>query len=338
MNTPIFHCDIKDLCQSCVLVCHPFQCCYQEFLLTQRECNYAKCLSGKACPHKGLTEFKNRLLAASKALNESGDIRFKNPATMLPSAFIPEIMPMKKERIEAISIAKNVGVPIIAVSMQNFFRGTHETLFLRKAKQIGLHRFFNYSGEIVLTTDVHDRLCDCLVEYPQYFQGLVEQLNPDYVTTLDTYTHSNVPACVARVKMLEAVLSSRVLLDLKSKVIGLALGATPFQVYTHVDSLMKMGCRIVAFPVFEFRKFADNDSIRWRLRISQKLCAKSLLLSCSAGVSCRMRVYSNYYSTWSWFSSISSKVSNAHEKRRLRLRKMLEFGKSCSEQIPLKVD
>ena len=165
------------------------------------------------------------------------------------------------------------------------------------------------------------------------------QVKSDYLTTADTYTYCNLPAAIARIKVHEAMLASRTLTELDSKIIGLALGSTPYQVYCHVKSLMDMGCKIIAYPVYEFRKFAENDSIDGGLRLSQMLGVKSLLLSCSAGVSSRMRVYSDYYSTWSWFSSISSKDPHALEKRKKKLERMLELGKNYSEQKRiLKVD
>jgi hypothetical protein len=242
---------------------------------------------------------------------------------------------MGKDNQEALSIAKDIDVPIIAVSLQNFFRGTHETLLLRRARQSGLHHFFGYSGEIILTTDVKDRLCDLFVENPDYFRAMAEQLKPDYLTTFDTYTYSNVPACIARIKILEVMLSSYRLMDLSCKIVGLALGATPDQVYNHVEVLTKLGCKIIAHPVYEFRKEADTDSIRWRILLSKKLGAKVLLLSCSPGLTARRRVYSDYYSSWSWFSSVSSRDGNAHRKRRTKLLRMISLAKKCSEQAHL---
>jgi len=282
-----------------------------------------------------MESYKNKEEHLLRGLKEMSGIFFQNAATSLPIHFIPEIMPMKRDHKRAISIAKDVNVPIIAVSLQNFFRGTHETLLLRKARKNGLHQFFDYSGEIVLTTDVKDRLCDRFTENLNYFRAIVEQLKPNYLTTLDAYTYANIPAGIARIKMLEAQLSMRHLMKLDCKIVGLALGATPDQVYGYVDVLTKLGCKIIAHPVYEFRKKADNDSIRWRIWLSRKLGAKVLLLSCSPGFTYRMRVYSDYYSTWSWFSSVSSKDRNAHRKRRANLLRMIELAKKCSEQAKL---
>jgi hypothetical protein len=270
-----------------------------------------------------------------EALSQVTNPLFLRSATSLPSPFIPEIMPVGKDQQEALSIAKDVGVPIIAVSLQNFFRGTRETLLLRRARKSGLHHFFDYSGDIILTTDVKDRLCDLFVENPNYFRAFAEQLSPDYLTTFDTYTYSNIPGCIARIKILEATLSSYQLMNLNCKIVGLALGATPDQVYNHVEVLTKLGCKIIAHPVYEFRKEADTDSIRWRIRLSRKLRAKVLLLSCSPGLTARRRVYSDYYSTWSWFSSVSSRDGNAYRKRRTKLLRMIALAKKCSEQVHL---
>jgi hypothetical protein len=268
-------------------------------------------------------------------LERIGTLHFQNSAASLPSHFIPEIIPRSKDQQESLTIVKDVGVPAVAVSLQNFFRGLHETSSLGKAKRIGLHEFFDYDGKILLTTDVKDRLCDHFVENLSYFKGIIERLAPDYLTTFDTYTYSNIPASIARVKTLEAITASYQLMGLDSKIIGLALGATPDQVYNHVELLTKLGFRIIAHPVYEFRKKADTDSIRWRIWLSRRLGAKVLLLSCSPGFTSRMRLYSDYYSTWSWFSSVSSRDRNAHKKRRVKLMRMIKLAKKCSEQAKL---
>ena len=330
-----FHCDMRSLCKSCVLCRAPFQCCYQEFLLTERECNFGKCFFTPYCPHANLKSFQKKEATLIEALERIGTLRFQKPAVSLPSHFIPEIIPKSKDQQKSLAIVKDIGAPVTAVSLQNFFRGVHETSSLGKARRIGLHEFFDYDGRILLTTDVKDRLCDHFLENLNYFKGIIEQLAPDYLTTFDTYTYSNIPASIARVKTLEATAALYHLIDLDCKIIGLALGATPDQVYNHVELLTKLGYKIVAHPVYEFRKKADTDSIRWRIWLSRKLGAKVLLLSCSPGFTYRMRLYSDYYSTWSWFSSVSSKDRNAHKKRRVKLVQMIKLAKKCSEQVKL---
>lgn len=330
-----FHCDLRTICGSCVLCRPPFQCCYQEFLLTLRECNFSKCFFSSSCPHSNLKFFKDRNQDLAKSLTLLSANRFKNPAVRLPSHFIPEIMPMRQERRAAISIVKSTKVPVIVVSLQNFFRGIHETVLLREARKSGLHEFMDYSGEIILTTDVKDRLCDHFVQNPVYFRSMMEQLRPDYLTTFDTYTYNNIPAGIARTKMLEVASSLRHLLDSEAKIIGLAIGSTPDQVFSYVEFLTRLGCKIIAQPVYEFRREADTDSIRWRTWLTRELGASVLLLSCSPGFTARKRVYSDYYSSWSWFSSVSSCDSVAYKKRRAKLLRMLTLSKKCSEQSRL---
>jgi hypothetical protein len=282
-----------------------------------------------------LQSYKSREKRLLEALNNTTSSFFQRPASSLPAPFVPEVMPMGKDRREALQILRNVNTSIIAVSLQNFFRGTHETPLLRKAKRSGLHGFFDFSGEILLTTDVSNRLCDRFIEYPNYFRSIVEKLGPDFLTTFDTYTYSNIPACISRIKMLEAMLSSYRLSDLNCKIIGLSLGATPDQMHDYVGMLMKLGCKIVAHPVYEFRRTGDTYPIRWRIFLSRKLNVKVLLLSCSPGRSAIRRVYADYYSSWSWFSSVSSKDRNAYEKRKAKLLRMIELGKKYSKQTCL---
>jgi hypothetical protein len=244
-------------------------------------------------------------------------------------------MPMKKERQKAMSIVREANVRIIAVSLQNLFNRYKENILFRRVRAMGLHRFFDYSGEILLTTDVKDRLCDRFVENPSYFRDIVEQLKPDYLTTFDSYTYSNIPASISRVKMLEAQISMHSIMDLECKIIGLALGAAPDQIYDYVKLLTRQGCKIIAHPVYELRKQSDTSSIRWRVWLSRELGAKVLLLSCGPGLTSKRRVYSDYYSNWSWFTSVSSKDRRAFLKRKAKLLKTIELARQCSEQARL---
>lgn len=155
------------------------------------------------------------------------------------------------------------------------------------------------------------------------------------MTTFDTYTYNNIPAGIARIKMLEVASSLRHLMDSEAKIIGLAIGSTPDQVYMYVEFLTRLGCKIIAQPVYEFRRGADTDSIRWRIWLTRELGVKVFLLSCSPGFTIRRRVYADYYSSWSWFSSVSSRDRVECKKRRAKLIRMLTLSKKCSEQARL---
>jgi len=329
-----FYCDIEDVCRSCVMCNIPFECCYNEFQRTKRPCNFRKCFFTEYCPHANLKSFKAKESRTIDLSEHPTTGVFKSPATNLPSSFIPEVMPSRRDRERAMAVIKDVDVPGVAISMQNFFRGTRGNSLLSEARRLGLHEFLNYGGEIVLTTDVNDSLCDKFVENPDYFVTVVKKLRPDYLTTFDTYTYSNVPACVARLKINEVLSSMDKLLNLDCRIIGLALGATPIQVKDYTQELITMGCHLVAHPVYEFRKgkYPDTYSIRWRARLSRNLKARVLLLSCSPGVTARMKVYADYYSCWSWFSSVRSKGDKAYEERRARLSKAIELAKKYSQQ------
>lgn len=162
-----FHCDLIGQCE--VTHLPPFQCCYQEFLLTKRECNFGRCFFTKYCPHANIKSFYEKQKEALELLERDQKTIAENPATCLPAKFVPEVMPMKKESQQALAILKEVKTPIIAVSLQNFFNGVRETSMLTRARRDGLNKFFDYSGQILLTTDVNDRLCDKFVENVNYF-------------------------------------------------------------------------------------------------------------------------------------------------------------------------
>jgi hypothetical protein len=135
--------------------------------------------------------------------------------------------------------------------------------------------------------------------------------------------------------MQQTLASSRKLVDLDCKIIGLSVGATPDQVFEYVEELKKMGSRVIAFPTYEFRKKNDTFSIRWRILLSRKLKLKTLLLSCSPGSSAQRKVYADYYSSYSWFSSTNSRKPNAFDRRKKRVIRMIDLGEKYSKQRTL---
>jgi len=329
-----FECDVLELCEYCVMETYPFSCCYQQRQATDVECDLARCSFHKYCPASKGKEYIRELAKnvsddfSTKSRNGS---TFQEVASSLSSPYIPEVRPMGREKDEAIRIVKESGIPVIAVSLSKFYRGVTETSSLRKALKAGLHKFMGFEGEILLSTDVQNPLCDKFTQNPRYFKRIAENLSPDYLTTLDTYSYYNIPACISRIKMLQILAANHALMDLTMKVIGLVVGGAVRQVLQCARQLQRMGCRVVCYPVYEMRRSHDTYGIRARTEILKTTGLPVALLSCTPGTRKTERVYANYYSSFSWFS-IFGKQTQPHLKRKERLIKLIKLAQECSRQ------
>jgi len=302
--------------------------------VTGIECDLARCSFHKYCPaskgKKYIHELINNLSCEFSSKSQKG-LAFQEVASSLPSAYIPEVRPVGREKDEAIRVVKELDIPIIAVSLSKFYRGLTETSSLRRALRAGLHKFMRFEGKILLSTDVQDPLCDKFTNNPRYFKRIAENLTPDYITTLDTYSYYNIPACISRIKMLQILVADYDLVDLTMKVIGLVVGGGVRQVLQCALQLQRMGCGVICYPVYEMRRYHDTYSIRARTEVLKTTGAPVALLSCTPGTRKNERVYANYYSSLSWFSMIG-KHTKVNFSRKEKLSKLIKLAQECSKQ------
>jgi hypothetical protein len=201
----------------------------------------------------------------------------------------------------AIKIVNAVKVPIIAVSLERFYSGIHETSHLRQAKKQGIHHYLGYDGQVLLTTDVRDQLCDYLLQKPDYFVKTVNQLSPDYTTTLDSYTYCDLPTYIAAINISRTLKTLPVLQNLQSKVIGLVLGSNSGQVLSFAKTLVGSGIKLLAYPSYELRRQKLDTLLRRRIGILKAMLKLPIMaLSCSADPK-KWAASADYYSSLSWF-------------------------------------
>lgn len=330
-------CNLMDICVTCNAIEYPYDCCYWTKILTGGDkCPFERRKFKVRCSELNHTEYKRKIEQMEESARDViKDTRFKKAAICFDhdQYYIPEVRPVGRDRTRAIEIVKNVGVRHIAISLSGFYSNYKETSSLRRARALGLHRFLGYDGEIVLTTDIEDILCDRILQNVGKFERLVKALSPDYMTTLDMHTYGNIPAYIARTNILRTIIGAKDLVGLDVKFIGLVMGSNIQQIHDHAAILRKMGCKMLAFPCYELRRTHENDLLRERIRTIKNGGGTLLALSCSSGRGKRA-VLADYYSSWSWFpfgkDQQSYKIVGAK-----KLRKKLKAAKRSSGQKEL---
>ncbi|MEM3872784.1 MAG: hypothetical protein QXE05_09515 [Nitrososphaeria archaeon] len=298
------------LCGSCVAVEYPYECIFWDSYISGKPCPLLNTPYQKYCPSCN-TEFVEKTMEEyeEKANLLIETTRLTNIVESLPSTFIPEVRPTDSERIKCMKVIKEIGHPIIAVSISKFFDGSNETSLFRKASGQGLHGLYHFDGKILLTTDVQNELCNLFLRKTDYFVKVIRSLSPDYVTTPDTYTYYNLPAAISRLKIAQTLLTLPAWNETECPVIGLVLGSNLMQIHHYALTLLKLGIRLFAYPCYEMRLLRMDKLIRIRINhLRQRLKCKVLVLSCGPG-SGRRFVDADYYSTLSWSISSNPKRS-----------------------------
>lgn len=172
---------------------------------------------------------------------------------------------------------------------------------------MGLHRFCDYEGKILLTTDVNDSLCDAILAKPDYFVKTVNELGVDYLTTFDSYTYFDMPAYISRQNINRTLRFIPHFRDCNAELIGLVLGSNSSQIRDHARTLTGLGMKILAYPGYELRRYKLHRLLQFRIDIVRRVVnAPVLALSCSAWSGSRT-ILADYYSSHSWFPLSASK-------------------------------
>jgi hypothetical protein len=244
------------------------------------------------------------------------------------SHFIPEVKLADRDRAKALEIVRRLEVPIIAVSLGEFFDGTRKLKRFYRAQAVGLHKFLGFDGDMILTTDVSDSLCEYFLRRPKELKRTVNTLLPTFVTTPDTSCYHNLPATVSRYNIDRAIVATADLAETATEVVGLALGSNSLQLLDHVKILKKIGCAIIAVPLYEFRRSRQTDIARHRIKlVKSESGAAVFALSCTPWNG-RNLIRAKYYSSWSWFPPRRGQAFDPHATL-ARLRRMI---RRCSDE------
>ena len=256
----------------------------------------------------------------------------KSPSIRYRSRYIPQV-PVTGDLRRAVRLVKNAQAPTITVSLNDFFTPNGDlNKHFDKARSRKLHGYLDYDGEILLSTDIKDFLCDILS--PDKYVHIVNTLQPDYVTTFDTYCYDDQPSFITQMKMVEALRKTCAAVGrVNAGVVGLALGPPNalFEWYSHC--LVRAGAKNLAIPCYEQRvrgrKTKHVHAISRRINFLRSSFPDTRIILLSVGPSRAWKVFSaDYYSSLSWFMV---KEKDPVKKDNIRLGRLIRYRELSSK-------
>ena len=250
----------------------------------------------------------------------------------LRTRYIPQI-PITSNTRKAIRLVKKADLAAIAISLNDFFTQNGElNVFFGKAKNAKLHGYLDYDEDIILTTDMRDPLCDKLSA--DRLARIVGCLQPDCVTTFDTYCYDDQPSFITQMKMVEALKKTCAAVDrIDLDVLGLALGPPNELFKWYSRCLVETGVKNLSIPCYEQRvrgrKTQHVRAISKRIKFLKTSFPDTRIILLSVSPSRASRVFSaDYYSSLSWFMP---KEKNPVKKNKMRLERLLRYKKQSTE-------
>jgi hypothetical protein len=267
------------------------------------------------------------------------EVRFQNVCTSLPEHYLPEIRLFPREVRNATDFIRSNGFRAITISLSDFFtpEGRFNVNVLRVNESGGLHLFLKFKGQIILTTDINDFLCDRLNATKLYH--LLKILRPDFVTTFDTYCYDDQPSFLSQIKMIETldkISQLNALIqngEIDVGMIGLSIGPSippDFRLFKWYSMCLDyIGCKVFAIPCYELRTRGDKKSRVEKIAMKIQILrdgfpnSKIILLSCSPA---EPKVpASDYYSSYTWY------MVKGENKDIIKSRKLLGYRKFAQE-------
>jgi hypothetical protein len=250
----------------------------------------------------------------------------------LRTRYIPQI-PVTSDARKAIGLVRKAELAAVAISLNDFFTQNGElNEFFRKAKSAKLHGYLNYDDDIILTTDMRDSLCDMLSA--DRFAKIVNCLQPDCVTTFDTYCYDDQPSFITQMKMVEALKKTCTAVDrIDLDVLGLTLGPPNDLFEWYSRCLVEAGVKNLSIPCYEQRvrgrKTQYVRAISKRIKFLKTSFPDTRIMLLSVSPSRASRVFSaDYYSSLSWFMP---KEKDPVKKNNMRLERLLRYKRQSTE-------
>src|SRR5438445_5674341 len=165
ITSSLTNCDLLPVCQNCNAVEEPYECCYWDNGKGD-SCNLDKRTFHVNHSILKTADWRDQLSnARERAQDVISSVKLAG-AESLHFPFIPEVKLGRKDRSRSLSIIRKLDVPIIAVSLGEFYNGARPRKRLARARKQGLSVYLGFEGHILLTTDVRDKLCEHFLRYP----------------------------------------------------------------------------------------------------------------------------------------------------------------------------
>lgn len=151
-----------------------------------------------------------------------------------------------------------------------------------KAKVHGIHKALDFNGKVLVSTVMPDELLDRL--RPNIYYWNMDQIKPNAITTIDSYTYFSYPLILSWLKTFEVVRKAAKIAYIDSDIpkIGIVKGATIGQVKWCIQSLRKLGFEVLGFPSRELIEERELKFIRKVVKLIKGSGAKCILLGCSS--------------------------------------------------------
>lgn len=227
--------------------CDSRNCCYWRYFKGTHSCeNKLDCM--KYCRN-----YNYKLLSDEIDLAECNFsyLKFKKPYNeRIKDKFIPRLELSKYQLINDI---KKAGIDTIAISALEFFTPKSKfTKITRKIRTVnGIHNYLDFDGNIILTTNMLDSMCDVLSS--DLYLRLIKAIKPDIITTFDTYYYDDQPYFITKLKLYETIKKNMELAHKTDKpVIAMSIGSYS-NLFTWFNStLFQMGCQYYMIPCYYF--------------------------------------------------------------------------------------
>ena len=167
---------------------------------------------------------------------------------------------------------KNSNNPVAVVRMQNLLTSNGKEfrpLFWKIKNAGGIHEYLGFRGTVIFSTIMRDHtIHNCPTDNYIY---AVNNLHPDFFTTLDGETYENERRVSG--KEIERTLSEskKVIRDCHESIpIGLVKGSTVSQNIWHTNVLLKMGVNAFVFHIGDFIHRSESEElVRARMYIRE---------------------------------------------------------------------
>ncbi len=333
-------CRFFKLCKYCTLS-FSNECCLKynlKFSNFPKECQ--SCYNLDLCQRANENKISENEIPDIKKINIL-QYNVKNPEYELKHNYIPKIdIHSPKLRKEQIKVIKSCKIKILNVSLQKIM-SPNENELIKREYLVDLHELLNFSGRILLTTNIQDKFCEKIMQNIPKFIEQVNLMNVDVITTIDANFYWNQPLFITLLRLKDITIANRKINEMNCSQIGLVPPMIPVFTKKYMDFMLKANFKVIGIPMQEINK--DNErGIKSKIfhtanSIKNYKTFKLLLISTSPiKASPKDLIFPDYYASLTWtFIKNSKLLSNEiiNQKRKQKLHNYKEIARSNKNEI-----
>lgn len=323
-------CRLFDLCRYCTSSFYNECCLVYNLKHKDFPKNCGDCYNKKRCKRANGDRISIKGIPDFTAIDNL-QYRVRNPIYGLQQNYIPKIdIDSPNLRAEQIRIIRSCKINILNVSLQKMMASTKDEL-IKKKYLLDLHKFLDFHGKILLTTNIKDKFCDKIMQNIPKFIEQVNLMNVDIMTTLDANFYWDQPLFITLLKLKQITIANRLIQDINCSQIGLVPPMIPFFTKKYIQFMLNSNFKVIGIPMQEINK--DNErgfkSKIFHLANSLKTFNKFKLLLISTSptkINPRNLIFSDYYTSLSWTMIKNSKLLSKENINHKRKQKLLDYN------------